>query len=171
MNLFLLNLFLALLWCALSGSFALADLTVGLVLGALVIGLGQRGLGHRQSYVRALLVLLGFCWFAIREIVLANIALAKVLLSRDMRLNPVVVPIPLEPQSPGAITTLANLITLTPGTITLDASPDGSEIYVHNLTLGDEQEFVGQIKQYERRVLEAFNELREHQPPITATDE
>jgi multicomponent Na+:H+ antiporter subunit E len=161
MNLFLLNLFLALLWCALSSSFALADLTVGLLLGALVISLGQRGLGHRQSYVGSLLVLLRFVWFSICEIVLANVALAKVLLSRRMELNPVVVPIPLEPQNPGAITTLANLITLTPGTITLDSSADGSEIYVHNLVLGDEQEFIAQIKGYERRVLAVFHELHE----------
>lgn len=160
MNLFLLNLFLALLWCALSSSFALADLVVGLLFGSLVIVLGQRGLGQRSSYVRSLLTLLGFLWFAVTEIVLANVALGRVLMQREMPLNPAVVAIPLVPQSPGAITTLANLITLTPGTITLDVSPDGSEIFVHNLTLGDEQEFVDQIKAYERRVLRVFRELR-----------
>lgn len=161
MNLFLLNLFLALLWCVLNGTFQLADLVAGMIFGAAVISLGQRGLGHRPSYLRALFIFVRFLYFAIHEIVLANVALAKVLLRRDMRLNPAIVTIELEPQSPGPITTLANLITLTPGTITLDISGDGSEIYVHNLVLGDEETFIRDIKAYERRVLELYNELRD----------
>lgn len=158
MNLLSLNLLLALLWCVMNGSFALADFVVGLLFSGLVIGLGQRGLGFRPSYLSAIVRLLRFLWFSVKEIVLANIALARVLLAPKLRLNPAIVAIPLEPQSPWPITTLANLITLTPGTITLDVSPDGSEIYVHNIVLGDEAEFVDSIKYYERRVLEVFDE-------------
>jgi multicomponent Na+:H+ antiporter subunit E len=169
MNLFLLNLVLALTWCVLNSSFQLADLVIGMLFGATVIGLAQRALGQRPGYLHALWTLLGFLWFAIYEIVLANIALARVLLRRNLQLRPEVVAIPLKPQGAGATTVLANLITLTPGTLTLDLAPDARTIYVHNLVLDDKEAFVNQVKDYEQRVLAVFRELGEQNNPEERT--
>ena len=55
------------------------------------------------------------------------------------------------------ITALANLITLTPGTLSVDVSPDRSALYVHVMDLGDRRRFTRAIKQgLERRVLEVM---------------
>jgi multicomponent Na+:H+ antiporter subunit E len=53
------------------------------------------------------------------------------------------------------ITFLANLITLTPGTLSLDVSDDRSVLYVHGMFVEDPQQMREQIKNgFERRVLE-----------------
>jgi len=50
---------------------------------------------------------------------------------------------------------LANLITLTPGTLSLDVSDDRKVLYVHAMYINDREQFVQSIKQgFERRLLE-----------------
>ena len=54
------------------------------------------------------------------------------------------------------ITLLANLITLTPGTLTLDVSADKRQMFVHFMHVDDPAEAVQEIKSgFERRILEA----------------
>ncbi|MBW2487296.1 MAG: Na+/H+ antiporter subunit E, partial [Deltaproteobacteria bacterium] len=68
-----------------------------------------------------------------------------------------IVAIPLDAESDLEITVLANLITLTPGTLSLDVSPDRKTLYVHAMHVDDVEEFRQDIKQrMERRVMEVF---------------
>jgi multicomponent Na+:H+ antiporter subunit E len=72
-----------------------------------------------------------------------------------MKMRPVVIAIPLEVTSEAAITMLGNLITLTPGTLTLDVSSDHSTMYVHAMDVADVDAFREGIKNgFERRILE-----------------
>jgi len=65
------------------------------------------------------------------------------------------VAVPLDARSDMEITLLANLITLTPGTLSLDVSDDRSVLYVHGMFVEDAQLMREQIKNgFERRVLE-----------------
>jgi multicomponent Na+:H+ antiporter subunit E len=53
---------------------------------------------------------------------------------------------------------LANLITLTPGTLSLDVADDRSCLYVHSIDVGDPEQFRREIKDgFERLVYEVFN--------------
>jgi multicomponent Na+:H+ antiporter subunit E len=70
-------------------------------------------------------------------------------------LRPAVVAVPLDLKSEVGIVLLANLITLTPGTLSLDISSNKHMMYVHVFDLDDPKEFVDDIKQnYERRIRE-----------------
>jgi multicomponent Na+:H+ antiporter subunit E len=72
-------------------------------------------------------------------------------------MRPGVVAVPLELQTDAAITLLANLITLTPGTLSLDVSADRRVLYVHTMYLDDVEQFRREIKEgFERRVIEVF---------------
>jgi multicomponent Na+:H+ antiporter subunit E len=65
------------------------------------------------------------------------------------------VAIPLDLQSDEGITTLANLITLTPGTVTLDVSSDRKTLYIHAFDASDPEGLVRDTKErFERRVRE-----------------
>lgn len=89
------------------------------------------------------------------EVLKANVAVALAVLRPVRRLRPGVLGIPLEPLSAAEITLLANIITLTPGTLSLDVSSDRRTLYVHFLHVGDEDAMVADIKRrYERRVME-----------------
>ena len=65
------------------------------------------------------------------------------------------VAVPLDVTSDAAITLLGNLITLTPGTLTLDVSTDHLPLYVHVMNVEDVESFRQGIKNgFERRILE-----------------
>jgi multicomponent Na+:H+ antiporter subunit E len=58
-------------------------------------------------------------------------------------------------QSDAAIMLLANLISLTPGTLSVDVSPDRRSLLIHAMFADDEQAVIDSIKTgVERRILE-----------------
>ena len=68
---------------------------------------------------------------------------------------------PLDLKSDAGITVLANLITLTPGTLSLDVSPDRKTLFVHALHVEDPDAFRREVKEgFERRVKEAGGRIR-----------
>lgn len=62
----------------------------------------------------------------------ANLSLALQVLSPRMRLDPQIITLPTEARSPIEVLALSNLITFTPGSLTLDVQP-GQCITVHVL--------------------------------------
>lgn len=160
------TILLALLWMALNGSYTLADLVVGLLFGFLVIRSSWRVLSPQPfswgDYLRVAKspLLLAWGWirfigFGFVEIVKSNIAVARVVLSPRLRLNPGIVAIPLDVESDAGITTLANLVTLTPGTVSLDISTDRRTLYIHAFSVDDADALREETKaSFERRVKE-----------------
>jgi len=66
-----------------------------------------------------------------------------------------VVAVPLDARTDVEIALLANLITMTPGSLSVDVADDRSVIYVHSMFAEDPDELRRQIKaDLERRVLE-----------------
>jgi multicomponent Na+:H+ antiporter subunit E len=72
-------------------------------------------------------------------------------------MRPAIVAIPLDLRGDLEITLLANLITLTPGTLSLDVSSDKRVLYVHSMYVTDIAAFRSEIKNgFEKRVKELF---------------
>ena len=72
-------------------------------------------------------------------------------------MKPGIIAIPLEAKTDFEITLLANLITMTPGTLSLDLSEDRRTLYVHAMYIHDPEKIRASIKNdLERRVLEVF---------------
>ena len=149
----LLNLLLALVWVALTGQVTLGNLFGGFVLGYLVLWLTQR-LWDSAPYVHRVRRLLGFTLFFLWELLLANLRVAILVLSPLRRLRPAVVALPLTAHTDTEITLLANLITLTPGTLSLDVSADRRVLYVHAMDVADMEQFRRDIARLEQRLLE-----------------
>jgi multicomponent Na+:H+ antiporter subunit E len=153
---FLLNIFLALVWTFLQGELHASNFAIGLVLGYLVIAVSQRILGN-VAYVLKVLQVFGFVIFVLWEIFTASLALAWIIVQPRLQLRPAVVAIPLDADTDLEIATLANLLTLSPGTLSLDVSTDARTLYVHTMVLDDPDEFRREIKEkMERRVLEVM---------------
>jgi multicomponent Na+:H+ antiporter subunit E len=121
-----------------------------------VIGLSYRVLGARDYFLKV--VRIGrFVVFVAWEILTASLALAWLMLQPRLRLKPAVVAVPLDVSTDLEIVVLANLITLSPGTLSLDVSADGRTLYVHAVLLRDAEAFRRRVKQgLERRVLEVM---------------
>jgi multicomponent Na+:H+ antiporter subunit E len=121
-----------LFWLSLSGHVEALGLILGVVASALVAWLNR----DLEAISGALGVAPRFClsylpWL-LKEIVVATLDVARIIVRRDLPIDPVVVRIPASLRSDLARTTFGNSITLTPGTVTLDV--DGSDFVVHALT-------------------------------------
>lgn len=155
-NLFRLNLILAAGWCALWGGFSSANFAAGFLVSFLALGLvspmfGQTGYSGRVIRMANLGVY--FLW----ELAISSGQVAWDVLTPTHRSRPAIVAIPLEITDPLQITVLANLISLTPGSLTLDASPDERTLYVHAMFVDDPDDVRRRIKTgFERRVKEAM---------------
>lgn len=154
---FPLNILLALAWIALTGQFTPTNFAIGYALGYALLWLGQRAAG-RSTYFEKVRQVIGFTFFFLRELILANLRVAYDVITPHHHMRPGVVAIPLDIRTEAEITLLANLITLTPGTLSLDVSADRSTLYVHAMHIDDVEQFRLDIKQgFERRVQEVLS--------------
>jgi len=128
--------FLLLFWCLLNGSLAAGVLGVGVGV-ALVIILFSRGwmtflTGFRYT-PKAIWATLLYLLFFFKELMKANLRLAKIVLSPSLPINPGFVKVRTKLENPMARLLLANSITLTPGTLTVEM--EGEWLYVHWVTM------------------------------------
>lgn len=156
MRLFLLNVLLALAWGALQGEFSVANLLVGFAVGYAALALVRTAHGG-TTYFSRVPKLIGFAGFFLWELVLSNLRVAYDVMSPRFHMRPGVIAIPLDVKSEVQIVTLANLITLTPGTLSLDVSADRKVLYIHAMYVDDVEAVRRRIKDgLERRVLEVL---------------
>jgi multicomponent Na+:H+ antiporter subunit E len=153
-NSLLANLLLALTWGAMTGDFSLSNLFVGFVLGFVALYASQRVFGPSR-YASRLGRIIRFVGFYLSELIMANVRVAIDVVTPRHRAKPGVVAVPLDAESDAEITILANLITMTPGSLTLDVSDDRRVLYVHAMFVEDPDAFRRRLKNsFERRVLE-----------------
>ncbi len=93
----------------------------------------------------------------LRELLLSSLQVAWDVVTPRHRSRPGILALPLEARTDAEITVLSNLICLTPGTLSLDVSPDRRVLYIHAMFIDDPEQVKRQIKDtLERRVLEAM---------------
>jgi multicomponent Na+:H+ antiporter subunit E len=151
---FLWNLMLSLVWIAMTGGFTPLNFALGFVLGYVILVFSQRVLGSTSYFVKGA-QLLSFAGFFARELVLANLRVAYDVVTPGFHMRPAIVAVPLDAKTDAEITMLANLITVTPGSFSLEVSADRRVLYVHAMYVDDPETFRREIKDgFERRVLE-----------------
>jgi multicomponent Na+:H+ antiporter subunit E len=172
-----MGLVLAVLWLAVRGVDATAvrlaeELVIGLGVGLPLAYVGRRfyrpvtGLdASLRPLPYAALYLATFVW----ELLTANVDVAYRVLAPSMPINPAVVEVPLRVESDLAITTIANSITLTPGTLTMDYDPDRNALYVHSIDGTDRDAVVEPIRRWEDYLLVVFDERLKPGDPVPAT--
>lgn len=149
-----LNVILMLVWTALTGSYSFINFVFGFVLSFMLMWVINIG-GDDNKYFTAMPKLLVFILYFIKELVKANLEVAYEVMTPHLNMKPGIVGVPLAANSDLEITLLANMITLTPGTLSVDVSDDRKVLYVHAMYVGDRQEFIDSIKNgFERRILE-----------------
>lgn len=152
----LLNLVLAITWGAMTGSFQVENLLIGFALGFVVLFIIERRAGT-PAYALKVTDVIGFVAFYLRELVAANLRVAQDVLSPTLKVRPGILAIRLDATTDAEITLLANLLTLTPGDLSIDVSGDRSTLYVHSLYLYDVEASRRSIEDdFEGRVLKVM---------------
>ncbi|WP_349742979.1 Na+/H+ antiporter subunit E [Roseateles cavernae] len=152
----LLSLLLAAVWLLLQQSLALPQLIVAALLGLLLPRLLQGFLGPALRLRKPGLAL-RLVFIVLWDILVSNLVVARLVLSPGARPQPAWVPVPLALRQPGAISLMASIITMTPGTVSCVVDEEAHEILVHALDCDDPLALAAQIKaRYERPLLEIF---------------
>ncbi|WP_162051362.1 Na+/H+ antiporter subunit E [Pontibacter pamirensis] len=112
---------------------------------------------YDRTYFRKLPKALNFVFFFLKELLLANLKIAFDILTPHYYMNPTVIAFPLRVKTNFEIMLLANMITLTPGTLSIDVSKNRKLLYVHALYVKDNnvENLKKEIREgFERRILE-----------------
>jgi multicomponent K+:H+ antiporter subunit E len=153
----LLTVWIVVVWILLVNTITFGHLVLGLILGVL-IPLTTSAYWPGRPRVRSPLMMIEFMLVVLWDIVVSNIQVASLILfRRGDSLQSRFITVPLDLNSPEAITVLAGTITMTPGTVSADISADGRALLVHCLEADGADDTVAQIKhRYERRLKRIF---------------
>lgn len=157
MNTFATNIILAVVWAALMGSFTLVSLTVGFVLGYGVLWLVQPLVAERDSYFRRVYYWIKLIVLFHYELVVSSITVVWDIITPQHLSRPGFVDVPLDVKTDAGLLLVTNLISLTPGTLSLDVSPDRKTLRVHAMFADDPDQIISDLKNgMERWVLDAM---------------
>lgn len=158
-----LTLIMLVFWLALSGDLQIKFVTYGIITSAIVAWLCYPLLllpnadGSKKYFAFGVSPLAAFCYvlWLLKELVLANLEVVKATIRPELRIEPQVVRFVFKADNPMVVVVLANSITLTPGTVTMNVTTNG--VYeVHALTEGSAEGLLNGSMQ--RKVAELFGE-------------
>ncbi|MCO5731929.1 Na+/H+ antiporter subunit E [Rhizobium sp. SSA_523] len=156
MTAFTMNVLFAVVWVAVSGSATFLNFLFGFLVAALAIGL-IREQAHGVSYLGRIGRIASLTILFFKELALSAWKVAVLVTRPRLAIKPGIFAFPLTVDRDFEITLLANLITLTPGTLSVDVSEDRRFLYVHAIDCSDVEGTRRDIAEgFERKIMEAF---------------
>jgi multicomponent Na+:H+ antiporter subunit E len=156
MNQLLLNILLAISWVLMVGEIEVETFIEGMIIGYLILWILKSALGGTK-YFRKIPITIMFIFYFIKELILANLKVAFDIITPKDYMKPGIIAFPLSVDTEIGITLFANLLTLTPGTLSIDVSKDKKTLYVHALYVKDANDFKKELKEgLEKRLLEVL---------------
>lgn len=136
------------------------DLSVGTVIGGSIVAVmvvrlvPTRRTGNPPQFRIGATIRLLFIF--LRELMKASAVVAWEVITPSSRINEAIVAVPIRGVSNGITTLVANLITLTPGTVTIEVRSSPAMLYIHVLHLRSVEEVRTDVRGLEQLVIEAF---------------
>lgn len=156
MNVVARVVWLVAVWVALWGDLSVANVLSGAALAVvLLVVFPARGERRRGFFFRPVATA-RLAWHVLRMMITSNLALTRVVLSREDRVCTGVIEVDLITDSDGLLTVVNHLLALTPGTTVLEVERDPSRVYVHVLQLADIDSARAAVQRLELLVIEAF---------------
>lgn len=132
---------LTLVWVGLTGQITWWNALLGLVIGLAIMRFGRREareIAKRKVWNIGYLIRLALVF--LRDLIFSDITVLCACINPRMKLEPAIIKIPLRIRGDERVMILANMISLTPGTLSLHVSEDQSELIIHALFCGPEEE-------------------------------
>ena len=150
----LFNFIIALLWMFLQNSFSFSNFLLGYTIGIVILFVLRRFLIF-NFYIRRVWAILKLIAIFMIELTKANIDVVKIVFSPKLKNVPGIIAVETKLTTDVEITLLAALISLTPGTITMDFSADNKTLYIHSLDVPDKEQMIEEIRNsFERAIME-----------------
>lgn len=158
MNTVFLVVVLALVWAGISGSFSGLNLLLGGVVGGVAVLVLREAFASPRA-LRRIRRIISLAALFLYELVVSAVRVAIVVVRPDLSnaVRPAIIAVPLTVKSDAEITLLANMITLTPGTLSVDVAADKSVLYVHALNMADKEAMIADIANgFDKKIHEVF---------------
>ncbi|OIJ16656.1 Na+/H+ antiporter subunit E [Anaerobacillus alkalilacustris] len=150
----LLNIGLAIIWMLLRQDFSPVEFLIGYVVGLGLLFVLRRFLQF-DFYFRRVIAIFKLISMFLWELILANIEMVKIVLSPKLDIQPGIVAVPTKLKTDWEVTLLSSLISLTPGTLSMNFSDDGKTIFVHSIHVPDKEKMIKQIHNtFEKAIME-----------------
>lgn len=150
----LLNLAIAFVWMGFHNTWDGGAFLIGYGIGLALLFILRRFL-PQEFYLRRGIAILKLILLFNKELLLSGYFVAKELLRPKLNIRPGIVAVPTQLRSDWEITLFACLITLTPGTLTLEVSPEKDVLYIHSMDIPDTEQVILQIKNtFEKAIME-----------------
>ena len=153
---FIINLFIAVLWFLLNDD-PNADITTfmsGFFVGVLILYAMHRFFGT-QFYLRRVVKIVKLILLFIQELLLSSMSVLKQVLDPQLKITPGIFTYETKLKGDYQVTALALLLTLTPGSVVMEVSEDGSTFYIHAMDIEESKETViRSIGKFEQAILE-----------------
>jgi len=150
------SLLLFVVWLLLNNSFSAGHITLAAFF-AITIPWLVTGMRDEHPKIRKPWLAVRYFFMVLKDILVANIEVALLIIGPIKKLKPGFVAIPINLDSDLGITILASTVSLTPGTVSAEISKDRAWLYIHALHLDNEEELISSIKQrYEKPIKEIF---------------
>ncbi len=146
MNTFVVNLLFAVIWALFFGAFNWLTLGSGLVLGYAVLWLLQPLTGGPSGYFMRVWYWLKLIVMFHYELVVSSLQVLWDIVTPSHRARPAIIEMPLDVKSDAGILLVTNLISLTPGTLSLDVSEDRKTLSLHAMFADDPDAVCKQLK-------------------------
>lgn len=152
----LLNLFIAFLWMLLMDEDQLSFTTFlsGFLVGLGIIFVMSRFFGT-HFYMRRIYAAFKLLLIFIRELTQSSVVVISQILRPTLRIKPGIFKYKTILTSDVEVTMLSMLLTLTPGSVVMEVSPEGDELYIHAMDVEESREgLIKQLKNFEQAIME-----------------
>jgi len=145
-------------WAVATDNFSLLNLGFGALIGGVGLFLVRDRVQGPRVWRKAWR-LLSLAALFLRELFISAFRVAVLVVRPNIRrhVRPVMVVFPLRLTGDAEITLLANMITLTPGTLSVDVSDDRKRLHVHAIDCHDREALIRDIANgFEAKIMEAL---------------
>lgn len=121
--------------------------------------------------IRSIPAVVAYLLLFVKEVITANVDVAYRVLAPSMPIKPDVIELPLRVETDLAVTTIANSITLTPGTLTMDHDEETNTLFIHTISGENRGAVVAPIRNWEDYALRIFDEEASPSDPVPTVRE
>jgi Multisubunit Na+/H+ antiporter, MnhE subunit len=146
MRLFFGNILLALLFMLLMDAVSLTGLMFGFLFGFLALWFAKPVMAAKTTYFSTIFRVIRLVIFFIQELVISSVRVAWDVITPTDLSRPKVIRMPLDVESELEVFLVANLISLTPGTLTLDVDEVNRQLIIHAMFADDEDALIKELK-------------------------
>ncbi|MFB4164842.1 Na+/H+ antiporter subunit E [Alteribacillus sp. JSM 102045] len=141
----IINLIIAVIWMFMNNAWTVSGLVSGFVIGLVILYL-LRGFFLGRFYFISFVAIVKLMIIFLKELILSSVEVVGQIIQPKLKIQPGIFAMDIELKKEWEVTVLSCLITLTPGTLVVDVSPDNKTLYIHAMHLPDVEKAKSDIK-------------------------